>query len=251
MPLLAYFGHHKCASSWINQILMKVCEKTDLKQGFANSEKDLKDFVNINNIEFLSDINAIYSSVVQLDLTRAFHVIRDPHDIVVSAYFSHFYSHPVFEDWPELVDIRKKLYSISKEEGLFFEMEENSWIFEILDEWNYTHPDILEIKMESLTQQPYEIFLTILKFLDLLAENHEDSHTMTPPELKRILDEVSFSKLSGGRKRGEENSDHHYRKGVSGDWRNHFKKEHEIAFKKKYGRLLITLGYEKDDNWGS
>jgi len=249
MALLAYFGHHKCASKWINLVMMKVCEKIGLKHGLTNFIRDLKGFVNKNNIQFLSEINAKYSSVVHLDLLKAFHVVRDPRDILVSAYFSHLYSHPVCDDWPELVDLRKKLSSISQEEGLLYEMEENRGNFERMGEWNYKHPDILEIKMEPLTKKPFETFTTILNYLNLLDDNNENAGKITMAELKGILDELNFSKLSGGRKKGEENLNSHYRKGVAGDWKNHFKSEHVTAFKKQYGRLLITLGYERDFDW--
>ncbi len=40
-----------------------------------------------------------------------------------------------------------------------------------------------------------------------------------------------------------------FREGKIGSWRNSFKEVHKEAFKKKLGRALITLGYEKDDTW--
>lgn len=40
-----------------------------------------------------------------------------------------------------------------------------------------------------------------------------------------------------------------FRRGVIGDWRNHFTDEHIAAFKEIAGRHLITLGYEHDLDW--
>ncbi len=40
-----------------------------------------------------------------------------------------------------------------------------------------------------------------------------------------------------------------YRKGIVGDWRNHFSEDHRRVFKQVAGDLLIRLGYEKDTNW--
>jgi hypothetical protein len=40
-----------------------------------------------------------------------------------------------------------------------------------------------------------------------------------------------------------------FRRGVIGDWRNHFKEEHKAAFKQQAGQALIDLGYETDLNW--
>ena len=40
-----------------------------------------------------------------------------------------------------------------------------------------------------------------------------------------------------------------FRKGQSGDWRNHFTDAHRRAFKEIAGETLIRLGYEKDTDW--
>jgi hypothetical protein len=41
----------------------------------------------------------------------------------------------------------------------------------------------------------------------------------------------------------------HYRKGVSGDWRNHFDDRIIRIFKEEAGEALVQAGYEKDLNW--
>lgn len=40
-----------------------------------------------------------------------------------------------------------------------------------------------------------------------------------------------------------------FRKGVIGDWRNHFTEEHKLAFKEQAGAELVDLGYEADLDW--
>lgn len=40
-----------------------------------------------------------------------------------------------------------------------------------------------------------------------------------------------------------------YRKGMIGDWRNHFTETHRRVFKEVAGDILIRLGYEKSSNW--
>jgi hypothetical protein len=59
----------------------------------------------------------------------------------------------------------------------------------------------------------------------------------------------SFEKLSGGREPGQEDVKSHYRKGVHGDWRNHFTPAITRRFKALYGDLLVVGGYEKDASW--
>ena len=41
----------------------------------------------------------------------------------------------------------------------------------------------------------------------------------------------------------------HQRKGIAGDWRNHFSDELKGDFKERWGDLLIATGYERDLDW--
>jgi hypothetical protein len=53
---------------------------------------------------------------------------------------------------------------------------------------------------------------------------------------------ASFERLSG-RKPGEENRDSFFRKGTSGDWRNHMSPAAAHAFEQRAGRWLAAFGY--------
>jgi hypothetical protein len=63
------------------------------------------------------------------------------------------------------------------------------------------------------------------------------------------VEAASFEQLSGGRTQGEEASSSFYRKGIAGDWKNHFSEEDRRVFKEEAGELLIRLGYEKNGGW--
>src|SRR2546428_400305 len=70
-----------------------------------------------------------------------------------------------------------------------------------------------------------------------------------PVERQRLEDvtaRCSFEKLSGGRERGKEDVKSHYRKGVHGDWRNHFTPAITCRFKALLNNVLVMAGYEKD-----
>jgi glycosyltransferase involved in cell wall biosynthesis len=60
-----------------------------------------------------------------------------------------------------------------------------------------------------------------------------------------IVWENDFAKKANGRERGQENPMSHYRKGVPGDWKNHFTPERTAYFKQHHGALLTQLGYER------
>jgi hypothetical protein len=73
--------------------------------------------------------------------------------------------------------------------------------------------------------------------------------TIPQETLRAVIREKSFENMSGGREKGEENVRSHYRKGVPGDWVNHFTPEVKRAFKDRFNEVLLETGYEEDDQW--
>lgn len=199
------------------------------------------------DIEFLVYANAHPGQVATLGDFRGFHVIRDPRDLIISAYFSHKQTHHT-ENWPELEAHRKSLNQVSMEEGLFLEIDfckilliggTEVGLLSSIQQWNYAQDNILEIKFEKITQEPLTVFTEIFNFLGLLPD--ETGHEF----LRQSLDRLNFRRLSGGRLQGTEDTTSHYRKGSSGDWRQHFTRGHLDYFEAEYGNLVERLGYER------
>lgn len=282
-PLMAAFGHHKCATMWVHSICGQVCVELGLSEGEVFLERDfggdLQRYVRKEKVDFLLYGNADFRQVRRLPLQtmRAFHYVRDPRDIVVSAYFSHRNSHST-KAWPELIAYREKLRSCSKDEGLFLELDFRSEQFEEMRSWqdNSDESCIRSYRIEDVFSSPYQTFLDIFSYLGLLDEEYYSPSsrmrfllakasarfgkgislrfpsglTTIPPErLLGIVYERDFSKLSGGRKKGQTDPSSHYRSGVHGDWVNHFSIEHLQAFKERYGDLVLQYGYESDPDW--
>ncbi|NJO76387.1 MAG: sulfotransferase domain-containing protein [Leptolyngbyaceae cyanobacterium RM1_406_9] len=278
-PLLGYFGHHKGATVWIRSIIKQVCKIVGLNHVAVSNvgafNQDLAAFVDQNDIDFISYTNAKFEYVQPLEPFKGFHVIRDPRDIVVSAYFSHLRTHPI-KGWSELVEFRDRLHSVSKNEGLILEMDFRRKSFDDMYNWNYSSKYIKELKMEDLIQNPRKEFVDIFKYLELLKNSsflelavqrglesfamfrrRQFKHSpkastpddISEQQLQKIVKANDFSVKSGGRKPGEEDLNSHFRKGIAGDWKNHFNQQHIDYFKEQYGDLLIKLGYEQDKNW--
>ena len=244
-PKLAYYGHHKCGSMWILGIVAELCGHLRMpfhvqdhaKKYPGEGEQQHEKFKDL----FLVAMNSDYYYVGNFDCP-AFHVIRDPRDVVVSGYFSHLHSHPS-RQWPRLRYYRKYLESIDIEQGLFEEMSFSSQYLYSMFSWDYGNPHVLEKRFEDLIADPGREFAAILSHLGLLPER------LSQEKLDAVLDRRSFDNLSRGRQAGEEEPTHHYRKGVAGDWKNHFSPRHIDLFKKLYNPLLLKTGYEKSEDW--
>jgi len=234
--MFAYFGHHKSASTWILNILQSICNHSDMRiLRFRELEG-----VDISTLDFIADVNAEVTHLPQIGEFRGFHVIRDPRDIVVSAYFSHKLSHPL-DAW--LVERRKLLNSIGLKEGLQLTIDFLEGVFQRLSTWNYSLPYVYETRFETITTEPIDEFTLVFKFLKLYPD------PVSQEKLEDIVGWHSFEKMSEGRGKGDEDASHHYRKGIIGDWRNFLDEDNKNYFKEHYGLLLIDLGYEKDMNW--
>ena len=72
--------------------------------------------------------------------------------------------------------------------------------------------------------------------------------SLTPERAAAIADKYSFQSQTK-RKPGEEDKASFLRKGIAGDWENHFTKEARRMFDHHCGDALIALGYEVDRSW--
>ncbi|MFC7763236.1 hypothetical protein ACFQY4_38135 [Catellatospora bangladeshensis] len=176
--LRAYFGRHKSASTWARSILQEAAYALDLKVVTIHVPEQwapydsLGDMIRATRPDLLIMTNAQREWVETLPEMRAFHLIRDPRDIIVSGYFSHLNSHPEVVGglpWPALVEHRRNLRNLDEAGGLLAEVEFSSMFLDPMAEWDYTHPSILEVRMEDAIADPVKSWSTILGHLDLLT----------------------------------------------------------------------------------
>jgi hypothetical protein len=245
--LLAYFGHHKCATQWMKGMVGELCKLVGREHvvfsGARRFDHDVRAALQTPGTTFLSYLNAERAYVDPLGPLRGFHVVRDPRDVVVSAYFSHLHSHPT-GNYPGLEEYRTKLQELSEEEGILLELERRRHQFDAMASWDYQRPDVLELRMEDLTANASRVMPEVVAFLGLGADDG-----ITDKRLAHIVSARDFKNLAG-RAPGEEDVTSHFRKGTPGDWRNHFTAEHTAYFKEHYNDLLLLLGYEASPDWG-
>ncbi|MBN1688131.1 MAG: sulfotransferase domain-containing protein [Candidatus Omnitrophica bacterium] len=276
--LRAFFGHHKAATTWIHRLIKDICVELKWKMEVFYSPKgfdcDLGGTITKKCIDFVCYVNADMRYLKSIPKFKGFHIVRDLRDSAVSAYFSHRNSHRTV-NWPELVAHREKLGKLSMDDGLLADMEFTRKLstdgidlypLDCMRDWDYSLPNIMEVRYEDVFKDPYKQFIEIFKFLDMVDEESARSRNILKYLLKKhlhhggiskipywrllaFLHDYDFSRKSGGRKKGQTDEKSHLRKGIAGDWRNYFKEVHKEWFKKNYNDLLIKLGYEKSENW--
>lgn len=263
--MLAYFGHHKCASTWIANILKDIAAVLSYQDKLGQASIMSDDALSSLDCDIFISSNTAYRDIEKIDYYRAFHVIRDPRDIIVSGYFSHLKTHKT-DGWPQLEAHRANLMNCNKEEGLYREIEFSAQFIQHIMDWNYRQNEILEVKMESLIADPKREFRKILIHLGVYNEDYRQllspsqaikfgklhrklgfrsfaSAYISDSILSYIIEKHSFKNITGGRKQGEEDTNSHYRKGEAGDWKNHLNKGHLTYLEKLFPEYTQLLGY--------
>jgi Sulfotransferase domain len=168
---------------------------------------------------------------------KAFFVMRDPRDILVSWYFSSKFSHSLIGN---VGKVREVLHRQTVVDGLLYSIDHlnNYGLFAAQYSWlraSGSDPNVMVVRYEDLISANFiEVFQRIFNHCDI---------QIPEKTLSFLLSEHSFEKLSG-RQRGEEDQKAYYRKGVQGDWKNYFNDKIYSYFRNVTGDLIERWGYE-------
>jgi hypothetical protein len=209
---LILLTHHKCATTFVQNYLERVCAINSLRiyesyKGTALPEP-------LYHVSLLR--NAEYDRVMRAIDAPALHIIRNPLDIVQSAYYSHLSTHPL-SGWPQLEVQRRILANCSKKDGIFLTLaflEQHEFYprtpgpLHALRHWRFDDPRICTIRMEDLVADVNNVLGNIV--LDSLGK----SIRLPEPE------DFTFERVSGGRRVGVVDNTSHYRRGLAGAWRS-------------------------------
>lgn len=236
---IIFFGHHKAASTWFLKFFYYFCKVYNKKISEIKSE-DLVD-INSNESDILLNLNSSHVPPINNNYL-GIHLIRDPRDIVVSGYFYHKWCD---EEWVKIynryygMSYQEKLNSISKEDGINYEIDSASFTLKNISNWDYNNPFILEIKYENLIVDIETNFKKIFNHLNLNEKYYSE-----------CLD-LFYKKSIFNQKRelGQITEKTHLRSGSINQWKEHFSVDHKEYFKSKHGDALLKLGYENDKNW--
>lgn len=171
---------------------------------------------------------------------QAIVVLRDPRDAMISLMFSWLYSHGS-DDRIDLA--RHKLHQLPNVEQRVAHMVKgsgNGLRRRMYRTWaDGVHDDALVVRYESLVGDQHAEFSKIINWL---------GWNIPQETLDVVVNRLSFASRSG-RKPGATDKFSHYRRGVSGDWRNYFTHEHGEQWERLYPGFLCEIGYETSDDW--
>lgn len=237
-PTIFHITHWKAGSQWVRKIL-EACVPDSIVTPRVYEAQFLNDPIQPGKIYPTVYVTREQFYSVKLPASwKRFVVIRDLRDTLISVYFSIRFSHQAIAD--EIVKWRAVLDALSKEKGLLYLLDE--WLPRcavIQQSWLGGEDPLL--KYEELLGNDVGIFEEILIDRCQLPVSRE--------YFREVVLANKFERLTAGRERGVEDIKSHERKGISGDWKNHFTDKVTEKFKKKYGKLLIDTGYEKTLDW--
>jgi len=222
--LIVHVRHRKCGTHWFLSIFEDLSRTFDLQL-----QTSTKNGIDEKTRIVIGDRSALQGNYI------ATHMIRDPRDIAVSAYFYHLHRNV---SWTE--ERKAKIAGKPKEEGLMAEIDDCMHTFRTIAGHDYTDPKVMELKYEDVILNQDEYFDRIFRWYGFDGD-----------ELKTCMDIArrnSF-KAKTGRELGEESKGDHLRKGFPGEWREHFTDNVKVYFKEKTENLIVDLGYEVNVNW--
>jgi len=227
----------KSGGSWIVSMLGKAlgvaCRDIYMQPGF-----DLFDFsqhpwyvgVEVPDFPTQSVIKSHElpgSLAIPFDVTQV-HLVRDGRDVVVSKYF--------FER--DFCVKNGIIESFDQSFESFVASESRSWA-NYVSSW-LEQPGVLTIRYESFLADPAGELGALVKALT--------GATLDEDVLLGVVGQFTRERFSASLASTFKHNTF-VRKGVRGDWVNHFNEMDELAFEAGAGHALRRLGYETDTSW--
>lgn len=157
---------------------------------------------------------------------------REKH-LTIQKYFKHDPKRPVDEDFAEYLEARLL-------------HRNHPWFYysQFLDAW-LNRPAVCVVRYEDFLSEPETQLVRVIRFLN------------RPLNLEKIEEAVrvnSFAhqtkvRYGEARERGTTDNTKFLRKGVAGDWKNHFNRRSCELLERIEGPSLRRLGYEEDAGW--
>jgi hypothetical protein len=230
--LIVHCCHHKVATVWFGRVLRAVGEEYGLEV-FVGRQNQLPRKAGI----FIETHSRLEPATLRP--FRGSHIVRDPRDVVVSAYFYHRHANEAWltspQDDLDGRSYQQLLQSLSKDDGLLEEIRMRSDAVAGMARWRAGDPRILEVRYEDFVADEAGQFRALFR--------HYGFSERAVERAVKIAAQFGRSQLQA---RGARR---HIRSGMPGDWRNHLTEKHRVAFKERFGDVVSRLGYDSSGGW--
>lgn len=191
---------------------------------------------------FHDDENA---AILEANDVKSVLIVRDPRDVVTS----HFHyvtekntTHRLHDHYRRLPDDASRLMASIR--GVDGEHTDDGDPLESIGDW-----------MSAFLGWSREPYTLVVRFEDLIGPKGGGDRERQRETVKCIAAhlDVNLARRQSTVDRISRNTfstdSSTFRKGLIGDWRNHFTDEHVAAFKEEVGDWLVDLEYEEDEDW--
>ena len=233
---------HKCASNWTRRLFRDVADQRRMSI-WVDQPNDAA--INHCVDRGTEDVLCIYRNGIKRNFEFKANgdapvvlCVRDPKDVLVSQYWSWKSTHVNNTD--RINAVRAKLGNVDVREGLMILLDEDLVSFcTYVAEW----PDPAQDSNIHLLR--YESLLETFEPALQAAAQHIGL-SLDAAYIATLREKYAFRNFAN-RDPGEEDRSSHYRKGVQGDWADHFDAALARAFDDRYGNVCDMLGYERAD----
>lgn len=237
--LIIHCCYHKVGTVWFHRVLSEVAYHFGMKYINGISYEQISKFETEKNADIFLDQGS-HVNIDLLDNYRGSHMIRDPRDMIISAYFYHKWTDETWANIPMAeyrgMSYKQYLNSLDKTEGLLVEIERSQFWINHMANWDFHNPLFYEIKYENIRLNEEKVFFEMF--------SHYGFSEKAIKTACSIAKKYTFERV-----RGSKNKKSHLRSGKIGEWSEHFEPIHKERFKELYPGVLKKLGYEKDDDW--
>lgn len=249
-PVRLHAGYHKCMTEFTKRVY-RLIGRVPLRPrvSFEHFFHRLDAFYNHCTRQTICSLSGHAVDLDRFADIRVVRVVRDPRDLLVSAY--HYHRRGA-EDWCRLPDpveadlwavngavpsglrggesLRDYLQRVPLQDGLAAEFEFRRHHLESMRAWPLDDPRVRLFRYEDMLGNEAATFWKIVRFLRLPA--------WTPPAAAWLARRHAADARGG--KPG------HIRNPASGQWREHFGPQLRRRFAAEYGDVLERYGYPPD-----
>jgi sulfotransferase family protein len=233
---------HKCGSNWFRRLFRDAAMTHGANITVAQPNADpINTPVDTGSERTLALYRTDTAETVMAGAAETDPVIlclRDPKDVLVSQYFSWKKTHE--NNSQIILKARAKLNELSQKRGQRYLVQKR-----LVPYCRAAGTWLPQIKAGRVI---------LLKYEDLLSDFAgamgpalaAAGFPLDAAGLAELEAKYSFSSVTR-RAPGTEDTSNHYRKGIAGDWQNHFDARLSVLFDDRYGPLCDALGYARPE----